>query len=161
MRGQGSQANGPKEQVTDHEDFNSWRNQSLHNSYGAPSVAPVGDPYLSSYYGASFPYQLDGAWSSGGAGADGGVAFLGGYGAQGPAHQDSYGIDGMFGPSGGFGNFGQPVAGGFGAGGRGYAGFHGNGEYSTWDRKAHNSYDDYYQRGVSGPDQSVYQASAR
>ena len=80
------------------------------------------------------------------------MAFLSGYGAQGPVHQDSYGIDGMFGTSGSFGNFGQPA---FSAG----YGFHGNGgapgEYSTWERKAH--YDDYYQR--SSAEQSVYQTS--
>ena len=155
----------------------------LIQNYGAPSVAPAGDPYLSSYYGAtSFPYQLDGAWSSGAAGGDGAMAFLGGYGAQqGPSthhqhHQDSYGIDGMFGPAGGFGSFGQPTA--FGGGG-GYGGFQhhhphphhqqhtphgsaavaqqqlGSSEYSTWERKAHN-YDDYYQRGGD-----VYQSTAR
>ena len=123
-------------------------------------VAPGNDPYLSSYYGTSFPYQLDGAWSSNsvpgaGGAAEGGVAFLGGYGVQGGAghHQDSYGIDGMFGSNGGFGNFGQPgFSGGYGLQGNGTTAA----EYSTWERKAH--YDDYYQ--PRGPDHhSVYQSS--
>ena len=87
--------------------------------------------------------------------AEGGVAFLGGYGVQGGAghHQDSYGIDGMFGSNGGFGNFGQPgFSGGYGLQGSGTA----SAEYSTWERKAH--YDDYYQ--PRGPDHhSVYQSS--
>lgn len=71
----------------------------------------------------------------------------------------------MFGgPSGAFGNFGQPTVGFGGAGG--YAGFHAvapanSAEYSAWERKAAQStYDDYYQRGaVAEP--SVYQSSTR
>ena len=77
------------------------------------------------------------------------MPFLGGYGVpsqqqqQHLQHQDSYGIDGMFGPSAGsFSNFGgQPAfSGGYGVGG---------GDYSTpWDRKAAH-YDDYYQRAAA------------
>nr|SVE73015.1 EOG090X08DF [Ceriodaphnia reticulata] len=158
MRGQGSQAaNGPnKDQLNDHEDFSSWRNQSIQNSYVSPAVATASDHYLSSYYGPSFSYQLDhGAWSSNSAAAGAGsgdMPFLGGYGApsqphqqQHLQHQDSYGIDGMFGPSsvGSFSNFGGQPA--FGGGGYGVGA-----DYSAtpWDRKAAH-YDDYYQRAAA------------
>ncbi|EFX64480.1 hypothetical protein DAPPUDRAFT_334145, partial [Daphnia pulex] len=159
MRGQGSQqqVNGPnKDQLNDHEDFSSWRNQSIQNSYVSPTVATT-DHYLSSYYGPSFSYQLDhGAWSSNSATGTGDMPFLGGYGA--PSHQaqhlhqqDPYGIDGMFGPSGSFSNFGgQPAfGGGYGVGA----------EYSTWDRKAAH-YDDYYQTGRTADHQAAYASSA-
>lgn len=78
MRGQGSQANGPnKDQLNDHEDFSSWRNQSIQvrnrlipscpfslanratffqsaqNSYVSGVAPSSSDPYLSSYYGTS------------------------------------------------------------------------------------------------------------
>lgn len=98
------------------------------------------DPYMSSYYGTSFPYQAfgvgDGTWSNGGDP----MTFLSGYGGQ--MGHDSYNIDGMFG-GGGFGTFNQP----------GFNYFHGNGDYSTWgnsmSRKPH--YDDYYRdSGVYG-----------
>nr|SVE93086.1 EOG090X08DF [Moina brachiata] len=155
MRGQGNQPpNGPnKEQLNEHEDFSSWRSQSIQvlefaprrqapladsrcppNPYVQPGAAPPTDPYLSSYYGSSIPYQLEhGAWSSGAPGEP----FLPGYAGHHPQqqqqhpqqqqqpHHDSYGVDGMFGSNGGFGSFG------------GY-------DYSsTWDRKAAH-YDDYY-----------------
>lgn len=100
------------------------------------NVGPANDPYLSSYYGPSIPYQLEhGAWSSG-PGAANEVPFLGGYPQQQQQHQhqhhDSYGID-VFGPNGGFGSFG-------------------NYDYSsTWDRKA-AQYDDYY----AGQNRSEY-----
>ena len=95
----------------------------MQNSYVPSNVGPANDPYLSSYYGSSIPYQLEqGAWSSG-PGTSNDVPFLGGYQQQ-QQHHDSYGMD-VFGPNGGFGSFG-------------------NYDYSsTWDRKA-AQYDDYY-----------------
>lgn len=112
--------------------------------YNTPiSTSMASDPYMSNYYGTSFPYQAfgvgDGTWSNGGDP----MTFLGGYGGQ--MGHDSYGMDGMFGGGGGgFGGaFGQPTA---PAAGFNY--FHGNGDYSTWgssapmSRKPH--YEDYY-----------------
>nr|SVE75204.1 EOG090X08DF [Daphnia dolichocephala] len=123
------------------------------------SVATT-DHYLSSYYGPSFSYQLDhGAWSSNAATGTADMPFLGGYGAP-PQHQsqhlhqqDSYGIDGIFEPSGSFSNFGGQAA--FGGGG----GYTVGTEYSTWDRKAAH-YDDYYQTARTADHHTVYPPSA-
>nr|CAD7598349.1 unnamed protein product [Timema genevievae] len=112
----------------------------------AISTSMASDPYLSNYYGTSFPYQAfgvgDGTWSNGGDP----MTFLGGYGSQ--MGHDSYGMDGMFGGGGGgFGTaFGQPAA---AAAGFNY--FHGNGDYSTWAAPS-RKYDDYYRStdGVYG-----------
>lgn len=138
--------------MSEHEDFDSWRTQH-HQSYNTPiSTSMASDPYMSNYYGTSFPYQTfgvsDGTWSNGGDP----MTFLGSYGGQ--MGHDSYGMDGMFGGGGGgFGTaFGQPTA----AAGFNY--FHGNGDYSTWgnsmSRKPH--YDDYYRTG----DGSMYGGGA-
>ncbi|XP_075236715.1 YTH domain-containing family protein isoform X2 [Lycorma delicatula] len=156
MKGQGNQVtNGPKDHVNEHEDFDSWRSQH-HQGYNTPiSTSMASDPYMSNYYGTSFPYQAfgvgDGTWSNGGDP----MTFLGGYGGQ--MGHDSYGMDGMFGGGGGgFGGaFGQPTA---PAAGFNY--FHGNGDYSTWgssapmSRKPH--YEDYY-RPTTG-DGGMYSA---
>nr|CAD7262555.1 unnamed protein product [Timema shepardi] len=147
MKGQGNQvSNGPKDHVNEHEDFDSWRAQHHQGYNNAISTSMASDPYLSNYYGTSFPYQAfgvgDGTWSNGGDP----MTFLGGYGSQ--MGHDSYGMDGMFGGGGGgFGTaFGQPAA---AAAGFNY--FHGNGDYSTWAAPS-RKYDDYYRStdGVYG-----------
>ncbi|XP_046392932.1 YTH domain-containing family protein 2 [Ischnura elegans] len=157
MKGQGNQvSNGPKDHVNEHEDFDSWRTQH-HQGYSTPiSTSMASDPYISNYYGTSFPYQAfgvgDGTWSNGGDP----MTFLGGYGGQ--ISHDSYGMDGMFGGGGGaFGTFGaQPAYNYFhGGGGGGGGGAGGNGgDYSTWgaagssmSRKPH--YEDYYRDGAA------------
>ncbi|XP_067014569.1 YTH domain-containing family protein 3 [Anabrus simplex] len=150
MKGQGNQVtNGPKDHVNEHEDFDSWRTQH-HQGYNTPiSTSMASDPYMSNYYGTSFPYQAfgvgDGTWSNGGDP----MTFLSGYGGQ--MGHDSYGMDGMFGGGGGgFGTaFGQPAAAAAAAAGFNY--FHGNGDYSTWGNSAAMSrkphYEDYYRGG--------------
>ncbi|RZF36138.1 hypothetical protein LSTR_LSTR013634 [Laodelphax striatellus] len=120
------------------------------------AAAAASDPYMSNYYGTSFPYQAfgvgDGTWSNGGDP----MTFLGSYGQQ--MGHDSYAasMDGMFGGGGGgFGGaFGQPAA-----PAPSFNYFHGNGDYSTWGgsapqpqpsmaRKQH--YDDYYRDNMYG-----------
>lgn len=139
MKGQGNQVtNGPKEHVNEHEDFDTWRAQQ-HQNYTTPiSTTMASDPYMSNYYGTSFPYQAfgvgDGTWSN-----NDPMTFLGGYGGQ--ISHDSYGMDGMFG--GAFGQAGGPAT--------GFNYFPGNGDYSTWGNSAAMSrkphYDDYYRHG--------------
>uniref|UniRef100_A0A0A9W8D8 YTH domain family protein 1 n=1 Tax=Lygus hesperus TaxID=30085 RepID=A0A0A9W8D8_LYGHE len=89
MKGQGNQVtNGPKEHVNEHEDFESWR-ASQHQGYTTTPISTTmaSDPYISNYYGTSFPYQFgmsDGTWSNSEP-----VTFLGSYGGQ--MGHDSYG----------------------------------------------------------------------
>ena len=145
MKGQGNQvANGPKEHVNEHEDFDSWRPQHHqgYNSNPISTTSMASDPYsMPNFYGTStFPYQAfgvgDGTWSNG----DAQMPFMGGYTGQ--MGHDSYGMDGMFSAGGtGFNTtFGQP----------GFNYHYSNGDFSTWGnsqagampRKAH--YDEYY-----------------
>uniref|UniRef100_A0A0A9Z0J8 YTH domain family protein 3 n=1 Tax=Lygus hesperus TaxID=30085 RepID=A0A0A9Z0J8_LYGHE len=141
MKGQGNQVtNGPKEHVNEHEDFESWR-ASQHQGYTTTPISTTmaSDPYISNYYGTSFPYQFgmsDGTWSNSEP-----VTFLGSYGGQ--MGHDSYGMDGMFG-----GAFGQAAAPATAAT---FNYFHGgNGDYSTWGNSAAMSrkphYDEYYRQ---------------
>ncbi|XP_014244078.1 YTH domain-containing family protein 3 isoform X2 [Cimex lectularius] len=132
MKGQGNQVtNGPKEHVTEHEDFDTWRAQQ-HQGYTTPiSTTMASDPYMPNYYGTSFPYQAfgvgDGTWSNSDP-----MTFLGGYGGQ--MAPDSYSMDGMFG--GAFGQAAAPAT--------GFNYFHGNGDYSTWGNSAAMSRKPHY-----------------
>lgn len=140
MKGQGNQVtNGPKEHVSEHEEFDTWRAQQ-HQGYTAPiPTTMASEPFLTNYYGTSFPYQTfgvgEGTWSNSEP-----MTFLSGYGSQ--MGHDSFGMDGMFG-----GAFGQAAA----ASATGFNYFHGNGDYSTWgnsaalSRKPH--YDEFYRQG--------------
>nr|XP_045583431.1 YTH domain-containing family protein 2-like isoform X2 [Procambarus clarkii] len=139
MKGQGTSVpNGPKDQS-----YTSPMTSSM------AAAAAASDPYMSSYYMTSTPYQAfgvgDGTWSNGG---DHMQTFLGGYGGQ-MGYDSHSAIDGMFG-SGSFGGFNPP---GFNYG------FHGNGDYSAWGgsdvRGGNKPYDDYYQRDNLYTDERV------
>ncbi|RXG53814.1 YTH domain-containing family protein 2 [Armadillidium vulgare] len=102
------------------------------------------DPYMSSFYMTSTPYQAfgvgDGTWSNGGEHMQ---TFLGGYGGQ--VGYDSHStIDGIF-SGGNFGGFNAPAP-------SFNYGFHGNGDFNAWGgsdvRGGTKAYDDYYQRNV-------------
>lgn len=114
----------------------------------------MGDPYMSSYYGMSFPYQNlglgEGAWSNGSET----MTFLSSYGGQMGSEQHSHYVDSML-SGGGFGGFGQP----------GFNYFPGNGDYSAWGTSSlgrkpnsHGHYDDYYRDVYS--EQSAAAAAA-
>ncbi|KAI8430084.1 hypothetical protein MSG28_000505 [Choristoneura fumiferana] len=150
MKGQGNQVtNAPKEQQLESggDDLAevSWRHQQQ-QSY-APPISSAADPYgAAGYYGTTaLPYQAfgvgDGTWSTNGTDP---MTFLGGYNPH-----DSYGMDGVFGPSTtpfSTAAFGQPAS------TLNY--FHGNGDYSTWGQLGRNKqYDDYYRAdGLYVPD---------
>ncbi|ROT83366.1 YTH domain family protein 1 [Penaeus vannamei] len=130
--------NGPKDQS-----YTSPMTSSM------AAAAAASDPYMSSYYMTSTPYQAfgvgDGTWSNGG---DHMQTFLGGYGGQ-MGYDSHSAIDGMF-SSGSFGGFNPP---GFNYG------FHGNGDYNAWGgsevRGGNKQYDDYYQRDNVYTDERV------
>ncbi|XP_053600838.1 YTH domain-containing family protein 3 isoform X2 [Plodia interpunctella] len=149
MKGQGNQVtNAPKEQQLESGGDElaevSWRQQQP--SY-APPISSAADPYSAAgYYGTTtLPYQAfgvgDGTWSTNGTDP---MTFLGGYNPH-----DSYGMDGVFGPSTtpfSTAAFGQPAS--------TFNYFHGNGDYSTWGQLGRaKQYDDYYRTdGLYVPD---------
>ncbi|CAG7815784.1 unnamed protein product [Allacma fusca] len=155
--------NGPKDHHgADHDDVDSWRGQQQqqqqqHHQGYASSMATTSDPYMSSYYGASFQYPATtfgvsdgGPWSTNG----GDMAFLSGGYSTGMHESASghYNIDGMFGGGNGgsFGNFGGQPGPGFGYG------FHGNGDYNTWGQpQPRKHYDDYYRDSMYGDERGV------
>ncbi|XP_059049004.1 YTH domain-containing family protein 3 isoform X2 [Achroia grisella] len=150
MKGQGNQVtNAPKEQQLESGGDElaevSWRQQQQ-PSY-APPISSAADPYSAAgYYGTTaLPYQAfgvgDGTWSTNGTDP---MTFLGGYNPH-----DSYGMDGVFGPSTtafSTAAFGQPAS--------NFNYFHGNGDYSTWGQLGRaKQYDDYYRAdGMYVPD---------
>ncbi|XP_076270987.1 YTH domain-containing family protein isoform X2 [Rhynchophorus ferrugineus] len=150
MKGQGNQvSNGSKEQLgtaegaAGSEEFEPWRtqqqNSAAHTAYGTSvPISSATDIYnisTAGYYGSggTYPYQAygvgDGTWSNG---TD--MTFLGGY------PQDSYSMDGVFGPST---TFSTPTP--F-AGPSSFNYFHSNGDYNTWGSQlgGQRKYDDYY-----------------
>lgn len=150
MKGQGNQVtNAPKEQHLESGGDElaevSWRHQQQ-PSY-APPISSAADPYsVAGYYGTTaLPYQAfgvgDGTWSTNGTDP----MTFGGYNPH-----DSYGMDGVFGPSTtpfSTAAFGQPAS--------TFNYFHGNGDYSTWGQlgRAKQQYDDYYRAdGLYVPD---------
>ncbi|XP_047523290.1 YTH domain-containing family protein 3 isoform X2 [Pieris napi] len=150
MKGQGNQvSNAPKEHQLERggEELSevSWRHQQQ-ASY-APPISSATDPYSAAgYYGTTaLPYQAfgvgDGTWSTNGTDP---MTFLGGYNPH-----DSYGVDGVFGPSTtpfSTAAFGQPAS--------TFNYFPGNGDYSTWGQLGRaKQYDDYYRAdGLYVPD---------
>ncbi|XP_050673215.1 YTH domain-containing family protein 3 isoform X2 [Leptidea sinapis] len=150
MKGQGNQVtNAPKEHQLESGGDElaevSWRHQQQ-PSY-APPISSAADPYSAAgYYGTTaLPYQAfgvgDGTWSTNGTDP---MTFLGGYNPH-----DSYGIDGVFGPSTtpfSTAAFGQPAS--------TFNYFPGNGDYSTWGQLGRaKQYDDYYRtEGLYVPD---------
>ncbi|CAK1548596.1 unnamed protein product [Leptosia nina] len=150
MKGQGNQVtNAPKEHQLERggEELAevSWRHQQQ-PSY-APPISSATDPYSAAgYYGTTaLPYQAfgvgDGTWSTNGTDP---MTFLGGYNPH-----DSYGMDGVFGPSTtpfSTAAFGQPAS--------TFNYFPGNGDYSTWGQLGRaKQYDDYYRAdGLYVPD---------
>ncbi|GBP41588.1 YTH domain-containing family protein 1 [Eumeta japonica] len=123
----------------------SWRHQQQQASY-APPISSAADPYnAAGYYGTTaLPYQAfgvgDGTWSNG----TDPMTFLGGYNPH-----DSYGMDGVFGPSTtpfSTAAFGQPAS--------SFNYFHGNGDFSTWGQLGRaKQYDEYYRaEGLYVPD---------
>ncbi|KAK7083224.1 YTH domain-containing protein 2 [Halocaridina rubra] len=143
MKGQGTSVpNGPKDQ-----NYSSFQSYTSPMTSSMAAAAAASDPYMSSYYMTSAPYQTfgvgDGTWSNGG---DHMQTFLSGYGGQ-MGYDSHSAIDGMF-SSGSFSGF-NPT--GFNYG------FHGNGDYNAWSgsdvRGGNKQYDDYYQRdGVYADD---------
>ncbi|XP_023955065.1 YTH domain-containing family protein 3 isoform X2 [Bicyclus anynana] len=149
MKGQGNQVtNVPKEQQLESGGDElaevSWRHQQQ-PSY-APPISSAADPYnAAGYYGTTaLPYQAfgvgDGTWSTNGTDP---MTFLGGYNPH-----ESYGMDGVFGPSNtpfSTAAFGQPST---------FNYFPGNGDYSTWGQLGRaKQYDDYYRNdGLYVPD---------
>ncbi|XP_030027670.1 YTH domain-containing family protein 3 isoform X2 [Manduca sexta] len=150
MKGQGNQVtNAQKEQHLESGGDElaevSWRHQQQ-PSY-APPISSAADHYSAAgYYGTTaLPYQAfgvgDGTWSTNGTDP---MTFLGGYNPH-----DSYGMDGVFGPSTtpfSTAAFGQPAS--------TFNYFHGNGDYSTWGQLGRaKQYDDYYRAdGLYVPD---------
>ncbi|XP_038208753.1 YTH domain-containing family protein 3 isoform X2 [Zerene cesonia] len=150
MKGQGNQVtNAPKEHQLESGGDElaevSWRHQQQ-PSY-APPISSATDPYSAAgYYGTTaVPYQAfgvgDGTWSTNGTDP---MTFLGGYNPH-----DSYGMDGVFGPSTtpfSTAAFGQPAS--------TFNYFPGNGDYSTWGQLGRaKQYDDYYRAdGLYVPD---------